>query len=411
VNVVSGPGNAFDVVVVGGGIVGLSAGLRCARAGARVAVVDAGTAGQASAAGAGIVSPVGLSGDEASDEWTSLVASAISHYDGLLGLLGDAGVGDGGFSRVGELVVATRESDVPDLDALVIRLERAARAGVSVGRVERVGGRDLSGSWPELRTDLDGVFIENVARLDGRSMCAAIADLGRLRGAVFLDGHASIELREDRRCALFVDGSPVLTDSIVLAAGAWSQPMLQKLGARIAVRPVRGQIVHLQVAAARTEARPVVNTFEGHYFLGFPGRRVVTGGTHEPEAGFSVRATADGLHSLLAKALRIAPGLGTGTVLETRVGLRPRSADGYPIVGRLSGSDNVVVATGLGSWGLTLGPLVGAVAAEHALGLPSPFATDRLGPDREPIGVPAALSPSPEGTPSQLRRREDHAHS
>ena len=103
----------FDVAVVGGGIVGVSAALRAALAGAKGVIIDADHAGRASAAGAGIVSPVGLGGDEASQDWSNLVASAISYYDTILEMLRDAGVADVGFARVGELVVATRDQDRP----------------------------------------------------------------------------------------------------------------------------------------------------------------------------------------------------------------------------------------------------------------------------------------------------------
>jgi D-amino-acid dehydrogenase len=368
--------------------------LRCALAGAKVAVFDAGFDGQASAAGAGIVSPVGLGGDEASQEWSTLVASAISHYERTLDLLKDAGIAEVGFARAGEIVVATREQDGPRLDELAVRLEAFSRSGIPVGRIERLTGSGLTQLWPELRKDLDGIFIENVARMDGRRMCAALADLAKRRGATFSHGRADIKLNSDHRCSLHVDGAPISAGVTVLAAGAWSLPTLRELGVRIEVHPVRGQILHLELSGTRTGTRPVVNTFEGHYFLGFPESRVVTGGTHEPEAAFDCRVTAGGVHSLLEKALRIAPGLAAGTLVETRVGLRPRSTDGYPIVGRPDSAENIVVATGLGAWGLTLGPLIGEIAAEQALGLSPSFAADFLGPDREAIATSAVLSPN-----------------
>jgi D-amino-acid dehydrogenase len=388
------PRNEYDVVVVGGGIVGVSAALRCVGAGAKVALVDAGFAGKASAAGAGIVSPVGLGGDEASQEWSTLVASAISHYGRILKQLDEAGRSDVGFARVGELVVASREQDLPRLDELTGRLKSFAEGGIPVGKIERMGGSKLRTFWPELREDLEGVFIENIARMDGRRMCAALGELAQSLGATLLRGIAAIKLEDDRSCSLVVDGTPIRAGTVILAAGAWSLPVLRELGVRLEVQPVRGQIVHLELPGLRTEARPVVNTFEGHYFLGFPGSRIVTGGTHEPEAAFDSRVTAGGVHSVLSKALRTAPGLAAATLVETRVGLRPRSSDGYPIVGRPVRADNIVVATGLGAWGLTLGPLIGEIAAEQALGLSPSFASEFLRPDREPIAAVAVLSPN-----------------
>src|SRR5688572_15572555 len=178
--------STYDVAVLGGGIVGVSAALRCALAGARVALVDAGFEGRASAAGAGIVSPVGLGGNEASQEWSALVASAISHYARILALLDDAGMTDVGFGKVGEIVVASREQDLPRLDELLGRLRVFADAGILVGEVKRIGGDELGRAWPEFRRDLEGISIENIARMDGRRMCAAIGKLAEQKGARFI---------------------------------------------------------------------------------------------------------------------------------------------------------------------------------------------------------------------------------
>jgi D-amino-acid dehydrogenase len=396
VSVGSGAGSpAYDVVVLGQGVVGASAALRAATTGARVAVVDPGSAGQATAAGAGIVSPVGLGGEEVSSAWTSLVASAIAHYQGLVGLLADTTGAGAGFAKVGEIVAATREEDLPALQLLAERLPVLAAEGIQVGTVERLSGSDLTTSWPELRPDLDGLFIENVARVDGRRLRTALVDAARRRGATFLEGHARLRVGEDRPVSLLVDDRPLAAGSVVVAAGAWAQPMLEQLGIGLRVQPDRGQIVHLEVDSPGTESRPVVNTFEGHYLLGFPGHRIVTGATHEPEAGFDHRVTAGGLGAVLGRTLRIAPGLSKGTLVETRVGFRPQSSDGYPIVGRTRAADDVVVATGLGAWGLTLGPLLGEVAADQALGLAPSFDAGFLGPDRRPIdSTTADLEPA-----------------
>jgi D-amino-acid dehydrogenase len=391
----------YDVVVVGRGIVGSSAALRCARAGARVAVVDSSALGQATAAGAGIIAPVGLGGDEAGDSWTSLVGSAIESYRRLLDGLEDDDHGDPGFARVGEVVVATREEDLPSLDQLAARLEQLGGRGVDLGGVSRLRDRDLAETWPELSPGLQGLHIENVGRVDGRRMQARLEGAATAAGAVFRPGEATLRLVGDR-AELRVDGRAMPAGSVVVATGAWSQPVLRELGVEVTVRPVRGQILHLRIPGAHSDRRPVVNTFEGHYFLGFPGQRVVTGATHEPDAGFDHQVTAGGLSSVLARALRIAPGLAGAAVLETRVGFRPQSSDGYPIVGRSPAANDVVVATGLGAWGLTLGPLIGQVAAEQALDLPIGFDAEFLSPARKPMTSPPLVPHAPMTTGATL---------
>lgn len=381
----------YDVAVLGGGIVGVSAALRAALAVGKVALIEPGFDGKATSAGAGIVSPVGLGGNEASREWSELVASSIGHYQRLLELLREAGTEDVGYSRVGEVVLATREEDIPRLAELQQRLEAFNKLGVPIGSLQRVDATELRRTWTEMRDDLPGLYIENISRLDGRRMCEALGALARLRGVDFIQGQGRLS-EVSGQFGLEVEGQPFHAGAIILATGAWALPTLDLLGTRQKVHPVRGQIVHLRVDDPKSGVRPVVNTFEGHYFLGFPDGRVVVGGTHEPEAGFDCRVTAGGIKHVLDKSLRIAPGLAAATHIETRVGLRPRSTDGYPIVGKPASAPNVVVATGLGAWGLTLGPLIGEIAAEQALGLKQTYKADFLGPDRQDITEAASLS-------------------
>jgi D-amino-acid dehydrogenase len=139
----------------------------------------------------------------------------------------------------------------------------------------------------------------------------------------------------------------------------------------VPVVPQRGQIVHIGLDGADTSRWPVVlPSATGHYLLAFDGSRVVAGATREVGSGYDVRVTPGGLAEVLNNALSVAPGLSQGTLLETRVGLRPVGPDIRPLLGPVRGVDGLVVATGLGATGLTMGPLAGAVAARAALGLP-----------------------------------------
>jgi D-amino-acid dehydrogenase len=94
--------------------------------------------------------------------------------------------------------------------------------------------------------------------------------------------------------------------------------------------------------------------------------------------------TAGGVHEALSEALRVAPGLAVGTLHEVRIGLRPASPDGRPILGHFPGGGNVFVATGHGPSGLQLGPYSGALVADLVLGQVSsidlvPFDPARFG--------------------------------
>jgi glycine/D-amino acid oxidase-like deaminating enzyme len=158
---------------------------------------------------------------------------------------------------------------------------------------------------------------------------------------------------------------------VAALTGAWTRSFLEPAGFAVAVTPQRGQIVHLSVEPADTSRWPVVLPLgSAHYLLAFDGSRVVAGATRESGAGFEHRVTAGGLAQVLGQALAVAPGLAAARHLETRVGFRPMGPDPRPLLGPVPGVDGLVVATGLGPTGLTLGPYAGAVAARAALGEP-----------------------------------------
>ena len=71
---------------------------------------------------------------------------------------------------------------------------------------------------------------------------------------------------------------------------------------------------------------------------------------------------------MIDEALRVAPGLADARLIELRVGLRPYTLDGLPVLGAVPAVEGVVLATGHGATGLQLGPYSGKLAAELALG-------------------------------------------
>jgi D-amino-acid dehydrogenase len=184
-----------------------------------------------------------------------------------------------------------------------------------------------------------------------------------------VQGEAEVVVDGSRAMGVRVDGEMLSAGAVMLAGGAWSAAMADALGLLVPVYPLRGQILHLELPETDTSRWPIIVGFHSHYLLTFPTSRVVAGATQET-AGFDYRMTAGGVHEDLSEALRIAPGLAGATLREVRVGLRPASPDGLPMLGRAPGVDNLYIATGHGANGLQLGPYSGAAMAELALGRP-----------------------------------------
>src|SRR5690606_35088741 len=104
-----------------------------------------------------------------------------------------------------------------------------------------------------------------------------------------------------------------------------------------------------------------------HYIVPFDDSRIAFGATREDGTGFDYRMTAGGLQEVLNEGLKVAPGLVNHTVKEIRIGFRPMSPDNKPYLGIIPEFENVVVATGLGASGLTMGPYIGSLAAKIAM--------------------------------------------
>jgi D-amino-acid dehydrogenase len=356
------------VVVVGDGIVGAVASYRLATAGAGVLVVDAGHPGRATAAGAGVVSPWPVGGTGAG--WEDFWWAAAARYPELLAELAADDEQDPGFARVGGITLIEDENMLEPAAAAV----RALRdRDPLIGEVEVLGAGEPARYFPALRPDSAGVYVSGVARVDGRRLTGALLRAAARHGARRLTGEAKLVTAGSRVTGVEIDGEVIGAHAVVAAAGAWTAELCRPLGVEVPVFPQRGQIAHLDLSDVDTSRWPVIRTLGSHYLLAFDGGRVVVGATRESDAGFDYRYTAAGVHQILGDALSVAPGLGDATLAEVRVGFRPATKDGRPLLG--SPIDGLVIATGLGASGLTLAPLAGALAADIALGRPAPFQT------------------------------------
>ena len=368
------------VIVVGSGVVGASCAYTARRLGAEVVLADAALAGQATAAGAGIVCPwsSALAGDPA---WYALACASARYYPDLVAELAELGETEVGYRQVGALILA----DSPEQQAEGRQQLRGRRAGApEIGEVESLTGAEARGLFPPLRGDRPAIWVGGACRVDGALVAGALARAAADRGAVVLRGSARLACGPGRATGVLLDGQLIEADAVVAATGAWTSSFLEPAEVAVTVTPQRGQIVHLSAEPADTSRWPVVLPGgSGHYLLAFDGSRVVAGATRETGAGFDHRVTAAGLAQVLGQALAVAPGLAAATYLETRVGFRPVGPDARPLLGPVPGVDGLVVATGLGPTGLTMGPYAGAVAARVALGEPPGFDLAPFHPLRE----------------------------
>lgn len=368
------------MIVVGSGIVGASCAYTASRLGADVMLADAALPGQATAAGAGIVCPwaSALADDPV---WYEFARAAARDYPRLVAELASIGETEVGYRQVGGLILA----DSADRQAEIVGELRARSAQApEIGEISALTGTEAQALFPPLRGDAPAVWVGGACRVDGRLMAGSLAREAVRRGTVITASHAELVCRAGRAVGVMLKGQLVEADVVVAATGAWTTSFLEPAGVTVTVAPQRGQIMHLSVEPADTSGWPVVlPATSRHYLLAFGGSRVVVGATRETGSGFDCRVTPGGLAEVLGQALAVAPGLATATYLETRVGFRPVGPDVRPLLGPVPGVGGLVVATGLGANGLTLGPYAGAIAARVALGEPAGIGLAAVNPLRD----------------------------
>jgi len=347
------------IVIVGAGVVGASAAFHLARSGAHVTIIDAQHDGRATAAGAGILCPWLSGADDA--EFYRLYSAGAAYYRNLISNLADAGETDLGYRRCGALLVS---ADSAELDWTERRALRRQTPAPAMGAATRLSPPEARALFPPLRGDLGAIFIKGGARVDGRRLAAALLRAARYHGATVVQEHATVLANNRRVDGVEAGGVRYSADAVIVCAGAWASHLLRPLPADRPVQPQRGQIVHMRLEGAETAGWPIILPPSDHYLVPFEDGRVVAGATREIGSGFDYRVTAGGQAEVLSEALKIAPGLGPATLLETRVGFRPIGPGVRPVLGWVPEVDGLAIGNGLGAAGLTIGPLAGRLLAD-----------------------------------------------
>ncbi len=345
----------WDAVVVGAGIIGLAVGRELARRGARIAIVDERTATSgATQASAGILAPhIEASGEDALHRLTT---RSLSLYDGFVaGVEQDAGA-TVEYGRRGTLELATTAASAERLTMLGSTLERAGVAA------QWMDGGEAVRLEPAIAAPLGALFIGVHGYVRVAQLTAALIAAARDRGAALLE-HRKVERVEpqpDGGVSLTIGGESHRAATVVVAAGSWSG---QVAASGPAVAPVRGQLLELRW---RGPAITRVLWSEQCYLVPWSDGSLLVGATVE-DVGFDQRTTVDGVGSLMAAAFAILPAVGGATFVAARAGLRPRSPDGVPFIGRDPRHPGLVYATGHYRNGVLLAPLTAALVADLVL--------------------------------------------
>ena len=365
-----------DVVIVGGGVIGLSIAYALAREGITSTVLDRRELGrEASRAGAGLIPPASDSPLESLPPSVRLRSWSAELYPAWSASLREETRIENGYRRSGGVDVAFTEAEELDLRATAGRWRREGIVH------ERLAPADSLQVEPALSPEIRLVyFLPDRAQVRNPWHLRALAAASTQRGARLEPWQPvdRLETRGDRITAVRTAGGKVSCGCLIVAAGAWSGGLLEDAGVQAPTPPLKGQIVLLR--HDRILLRRIVEHGK-NYLVPREDGRILIGATEE-DAGFDTRPTPAAVRDLLGEALRLCPILAQAEIETSWAGLRPGSIDSRPYIGFAPGYRNLIVATGHKRAGLQLSPATAELVADLVLGRTprldlSPFRIDR----------------------------------
>lgn len=354
-----------DVLVVGGGIIGLVTAWRAAQRGLRTAVVDPEPGGGAAQVAAGMLAAV-TELHYGEQTLLGLNLASARRYPDFAAELTELTGHDLGYRRCGTLAVALDADDRAHLRELHT-LQR--QSGLES---EWLSGRECRRLEPMLAPGVrGGLRVDGDHQIDPRRLTRALLAACERAGVAFHRAWAErLRVVRDRAAGITTtDGDELDAAQVVLAAGSLSGRLEGVPEAVLPpVRPVKGQVLRLTVPSryAPFLSRTVRAVVRGSqvYLVPRENGELVIGATSE-ELGWDTTVTAGGVYELLRDAHELVPGITELPLTETRAGLRPGSPDNAPLLGptQLPG---LLLATGHYRNGVLLTPVTGDAMA-HVL--------------------------------------------
>jgi glycine oxidase len=363
-----------DVLIVGGGVIGLTTAYYLAKEGVSVVLLDQGELGrQASWAGAGIIPPG--NSRQAKSPVDLLRARSSEMYPMLSQELRERTGIDNGYVVCGGLEIADGDDDMP--------VDAWQQEGIEF---QEWDAAQLHRQIPHFGPTLaKAYYLPRMAQVRNPRHLKALIAACRLMSVNLQPNCAArgFVRKGDRIAAIETSAGLLSAGTFLLAAGAWTDPLLKEVGYQPGVRPIRGQIALLQT---ETGWGPILLQGKRYLVPRLDGRVLV--GSTEEDAGFDARPTAGAIRELLAFAVGLVPELADATLERCWAGLRPGSPDGLPFIGNVAGYRNLFIAAGHFRTGIQLSPgtgwLVKQMLRQEATFLPAAaFRIDRPALPRE----------------------------
>ena len=362
-----------DVVVIGGGVIGLTIARALAHRGAgEICLIERASLGhEASFAAAGMLAPQAEANSQ--DDFFRLACQSRDLYPDFASSLYDETGIDVELDTTGTLYIALTYHDLVEIEK---RYEWQTAAGLEVEKLTASQALELE---PCISQSVRGALrFPRDLQVENRRLLSALANSVAKLGVTVLSGTTveSVKIERDEVRGVHTLRGFISCPNVVVAAGTWSsllklsQPSEKRA---MMVDPVRGQMISFDARPQLT--RHVIYSPRG-YIVPRRDGRLLAGSTSE-HAGFAKQVTAGGISAILQHAQEISPSVSALPIVDTWAGLRPRAPDSLPVLGPCDEIGGLFYATGHYRNGILLAPVTGELIAEAVVtGVSSPL----LGP-------------------------------
>lgn len=355
-----------STLIVGGGVIGLSLAWELNRRGCSVALFERDRIGRATSwAAAGILPPANF--DTATDPLDRLRGFSHRLFPAWCDQLHDRTGIDPGLRQCGGWYL----SDTPGEQAAMIGMADYWRQleieCESVGSDQLTEREPALAAWAEKNRQAAAWWVPEEYQLRSPDFLRALAEACRIGGVQLLEQTPVDDVQTTNRQASVRSGHRWHSaDAVVICGGPWSGFAADSLRLEMSLVPVRGQILMLKTDTPLLKG--IVNLGQRYLVCRDDGRTVV--GSCEEEVGFQEGTTDAMLQSLHQFAIRVCPQLAEATREKAWYGFRPMTFDGFPMLGRVPGTENVYVAAGHYRSGVHLSCASAVVMADLITGQP-----------------------------------------
>lgn len=360
--------------IIGGGIVGSTAAFYLSNeSDIEITLFDNGV-GQASSAAAGIISP--WLSQRRNKEWYFLAREGAKFYNDYMHDLSL-------FFNIHEIYKKTGTLLYKKTPRLLDKLEKIAYErrieAPEIGEISRLTAKEIKQRFPFITSDEEALYITGGAKIDGANLIHYIHQFLAKKNQLLQTTIKKMDYI-NQQWIVSTEDEDLIFDQLIIAVGAWLPELLSPLGYEVDIRPQKGQLIEVQ-STWDTDQLPVIMPVGESDIIPFQSGKILIGATHENEEGFNLTPDTYLLDSLKQSASGTMSWLNELDISQHRVGTRAYTSDFLPFFGEVNGLNNLYVASGLGSSGLTTGPIIGKTMVDWILNKETIFENYRNQPN------------------------------